>query len=139
MNQKKAHKRYMRICIPSMIIYVLGVFGIAYLRKHTNATIPVLAFLTLIPAGAVISWIWGHWRYVSELDEFLQKLQFQAIMAGLGILLSGITVWGLLEELVKAPNFPTLPVFWILPAFFLIYGICFVIIGKRHGVKGVYL
>ena len=136
MTQKQAHRRYMKVFAPSMIVYVLGVFGVVSLRNQAETGTSILAALALIPALSMLVWIWGHWRYINELDEFLQKLQVQSIMVGLGITLSIASVWGLLEMLVQDPGFPVLQVFLIVPIFFVANGLALVIISKRAGVKG---
>lgn len=139
MTQKKAYRRYMKIMAPSMLVYIVSAFGIAYLRKQTGTSVSVLTGLALIPGLAMLAWIWGHWRYISELDEFLQKLQMQATMVGLGGILAIASVWGVIEEFVKNPNLPTFPLFYIVPLFCFIYGPASMIINKRAGVKGICL
>ena len=46
MNQKTAHRRYMKVFVPSMAIYLLSVLGVAYLRKNTGISVNALAALT---------------------------------------------------------------------------------------------
>lgn len=139
MTQKKASRRYMKIMVPSMLVYMVSAFAIAYLRKNTGASVSVLTGLALIPGLAMLTWIWSHWRYISELDEFLQKLQMQGIMVGLGGILAISSVWGVIEEFVKNPNLPAFPLFYIVPLFCFIYGPASMIINKRAGVKGICL
>jgi len=60
----------------------------------------------------------------------------RAILFGMAAVMAGATVWGLLEELAGAP---VIPLFYIVPGFYFVYGIAYLIIGKRAGVKGGYL
>jgi hypothetical protein len=129
----------MKLLIPSMVIYVAGVFGVATLRNNEGVSLPVLAALALIPGLAMLSWIWGHWRYISELDEYLQKLNMQSVMVGLAVILSVASVWGLLEMLVQSHNIPALPIFWVVPMFYVANGLAFLLISKSAGVKGACL
>lgn len=139
MTYKQVHKRYMKIFVPSMIAYVLGGFAVAYLRKHTGVSVQTLVVLALIPGCAMVVWFWGLWRFINELDEFLQKLHLQASMIGLATIMSVASVWGVLEEFVKTPSIPALPVFYIIPIFCAVYGLSVFAINKRAGVKGACL
>ena len=136
MTQKRAHRRYMKLFIPAMAMYVLSIIGVVIARKHGTLPDAMLYAASIIPAIFIVIWILGHMRYINELDEYLQKLQVKAVLFGLAGIMIFSTIWGLLEELAGAPAFP---VFFIVPGFYLVYGLAYVVIGKRAGVKGGYL
>ncbi len=136
MTQKRAHRRYMRLFVPAMAMYVLSIIGVVMARKYDTLPEPLLYATSIIPAIFVMIWILGHMRYINELDEYLQKLQVKAVLFGLAGIMIFSTIWGLLEELAAAP---AVPIFYIVPGFYFVYGLAYVVIGKRAGVKGGYL
>lgn len=136
MNQKHAHRRYMKIFIPAMILYVMSMIGISLAKKNGSMPEPLLYGVAIIPAVFVLVWIWGHMRYITEIDEYLRGLQVRAVMLGMAGVMAFTTVWGLLEELAAAP---VVPIFYIVPGFYLLYGLAYMVISKRAGVKGACL
>jgi len=136
MTQKQAHRRYMKLFVPAMAMYLLSMFGISFARKNATMPEPLLYGLAFIPAVFILIWIWGHMRYITELDEYLRGLQVRAIMFGMAVIMAFSTVWGLLEELAAAP---AVPIFFIVPGFYFAYGLAYVVIGKRAGIRGGYL
>ncbi len=133
MQTKHAHRRYMKLFIPAMALYLFSMIGISFARKHDTLPEPMLYAAAIIPAVFIIIWILGHMRYIHELDEFMQKLQVKAVLFGLAGIMIIATIWGLMEELAGAP---ALPVFYVVPGFYFIYGLAYIIIAKRAGVKG---
>ena len=136
MTQKQAHRRYMKLFVPSMFFYVLSMIGIKVAKQ--NGTMPdvLLYGLALVPAVFVLIWIWGHMRYITDLDEYLQGLQVRAVMVGIGMVMVVATVWGLLEQLTDVSP---LPIFYIVPVFYFAYGAAHIVIMKRAGIKGMCL
>ncbi len=132
-TSKHAHRRYMKLFVPAMILYVLSIIGVVLARKYDILPEPMLYAVSIIPAFFVIMWIFGHMRYINELDEFLQKLQVKAVLSGLAGIMIIATVWGLVEELAGAP---AIPIFYIVPGFYFIYGLAYWVIVKRAGVEG---
>ena len=133
MATKHAHRRYMKLFIPAMALYLFSMIGISFARKHGTLPEPMLYAVSISPAVFIIIWILGHMRYINELDEFLQKLRIKAVLFGLTAIMIIATIWGLMEELASAP---ALPIFYVVPGFYLIYGLTYTIIAKRAGVKG---
>lgn len=120
MSHKIAHRRYMKLFIPSMIGYLIGIALVVSFRQNENISQYILMALSLIPAACMFTWMWGHWRFINEIDEYMRTRHMRAIMFGLAIILSLATFWGLLEELVGVPAFP---VFFIVPLFYLAQGL----------------
>lgn len=129
MRQKQAHRRYMKLFIPAMLAYIIGIFTVVYLREHTDVARTALIALSLIPALSMIIWMWGHMRYITEIDEYLRAQQVKSIMLGLAAIMSFATFWGLIELLV---DLPPVPIFYVVPGFYLIQGLSFAI-GCRLG------
>lgn len=139
MSQKKNHQTYKKHMVIAMLIYIVAAVSVAYLRKNTGTSVPILAIIALISGSGVVMWIWAHARYIGNLDEFIQKLHFHALLISTGILLAITTVFGVLEEFVQSPDIPVLPVMFLVPMFCFIYSPVLYIIGRRNGVKGLCL
>lgn len=129
MTTQQARRRYMKIFIPSMIGYIAGVFANKFLIDETVAPGLGTYVLALIPALFVFAWVWGHARYILEVDEFVRMLQIKSVLYGLIVLMALTTAWGCLEFFAQAP---AIPIFYVLPGFYLCYGIAALIIGKRN-------
>jgi len=136
MTQKHAHRRYMKLFVPAMFFYVLSIIGFKLAKKGGAMPEPLMYGLAIIPGIFILIWIWGHMRYITELDEYLRGLQVRAVLFGMAAIMAGSTVWGLMEELMGAP---AVPLFYIVPGFYMIYGVAYMIISKRAGVKGTCL
>lgn len=130
MTHKQAHRRYMKLSAALMVLYLLGTYGLSLAENHTNIPRFVFYGLTGFPIGAILGWMWGLWRYVNEIDEFLRAIQIKAIMYGLAIVMGVSTGWGLLEFYAEVPR---LPIFYVVPMFGGAYGIAHIIISKREG------
>ena len=132
-HQIKAAKRYFKVFVPAMIIYLIGVFGISWADNKSYLPQSAIFILTIIPALAIFVWMWAQWRYVKELDEYLQKLQTEAMMIGLMTVTAIASGWGLMELMTDVPR---VPIFFAGPGFYLVYGIATVALTKRAGIKG---
>ena len=129
MANKLARKRYFQIFIPAMIGYIISIFVIDYITDNVE-TAPIVTYtLALVPAVFVFIWVWSHARYVLEVDEFVRFLQVKSMLAGWVMLMVLTTAWGFLEMFANAP---AAPIFYVLPGFYLCYGISSIIIGRQH-------
>ena len=129
----QATRRYMKIFIPAMALYLIGVLGISWADNNSYLPPWSIYVLTIIPIFAIFAWMWAQWRYVNELDEYLKKLQTEAMMIGLMTITAVASGWGLMELMTDVPR---IPVFFAGPGFYLIYGIAYAVLAKRAGVKG---
>ena len=139
MTVRTGRNKYIVQMVFAMLIYSIAAIAVAYLRKKTDTSVPILALVALISGSGVMMWIWFHGRYIRELDEFLQKLHFHALLISMGILFAITTVFGVLEEFVKSPDIPVLPVMYLVPLYCFIYSPVLYLIGRRNGVKGLCL
>ncbi len=130
MTQKTAYQRYMRLFVPAMLFYVVSILGISLAKRHEIFPDPVFYGLAIIPAIAMLIWIWGHMRYITELDEYLRGLQVRAVLIGMAGVMAFATVWGLMEEMTDIVR---IPIFYVVPGFYLIYGITHSVLMKREG------
>lgn len=135
-SEKRAARRYFKVFVPAMVIYLIGVLGISWAEEKSYLPQSAVYALTLIPVFAIFAWMWAQWRYVKELDEYLRKLQTEAMMIGLMIVTAIASGWGLMELMTDVPR---IPIFFAGPGFYLIYGIAYAVLAKRAGIKGMCL
>lgn len=129
MAPKKALRRYFQVFAPSMAGYVASIFLASGLIDDEDPITVGKYILALVPAVFVFAFIWGQARYVREMDEFQRKVQVEALMCGLMITMAIATAWGLLEFYTEVPR---LPVFYILPIFYGVFGLSNGIIARRN-------
>lgn len=129
MANKKARNRYFKVLVPAMIGYLASIFIIDGIIDNSANLSYLTYILALIPAVFVFIWVWSHARYVLELDEFVRFLQVKSLLAGWVMLMVITTAWGFLEIFAQAP---AIPIFYVLPGFYLCYGVAAFIIGRRN-------
>lgn len=127
---KTATRRYLRVFVPAMGCYLAGIFLASSLINEGDPVTALTYVLALVPAVCVWVFIWAQGRYVREIDEFQRKVQVEALMMALMLTMCGYTAWGLLEFYA---NVPKLPIFYAMPVFYGVFGICSSIINRRHG------
>ena len=130
MTPEQATRRYFKIFIPSMIVYLAGCLGTGWAADHMSLPPSVLYGLAIVPIAAMLSVFWGHWRFINEIDEFLRTIQVKALLFGTACVLVVATGWGTLEMFADAPR---LQVFWLLPIFWVAYSATATVITKREG------
>jgi len=130
MTYKSAHKRYMQVFVPAMAFYLISIFSVSFAKKNELFSDGIFYGLAVLPGLAILVWIWGHMRYITEIDEYLRAQQLKSILIGLAGVMAFATVWGLMEEFT---NIPQIPIFYVVPGFYFIYGLAHMIVSKRDG------
>jgi hypothetical protein len=86
-------------------------FRLAHLHGILGCLVAVLAALPIL--GAVLA----TGAYLAEeKDEFQRDVLIQSLLGGIGVTLAAATVWGYLEDFVRAPGFDLIlvyPIFWL--------------------------
>ncbi len=74
----------------------------------------------LAPVALLALWAWEFARMIRAADERQQPVHLRALALGFGIVLLAATLWDVMARLGGAPS---VPVFLLLPASALVYGI----------------
>jgi hypothetical protein len=104
--------------LASEAAFVWHIKGIAAYGIAILPALPILAFL-----AAVFAYL------AEEKDEFERNLFVQSLLAGIGGLLAGITIWANLEEFAHVPH---LRLAWIYPMFWIFVGIAMPVVRARY-------
>ncbi|MCR9136556.1 MAG: hypothetical protein NXI27_11210 [Alphaproteobacteria bacterium] len=131
MTPEQATCRYFKAFVPAICVYAVGTVGITWLGSRSLVPSAVLYMLALVPVVAIFLAFWAHWRFATEVDEFLRLIQIKGTLFGIACVMIVASGWGTLETLADAPN---LPVFWLLPIFWVAQSAATAIISKREGV-----
>lgn len=130
MTNEQATRRYLIVLIPAAMVFLASSFAIKLADDAGILPVPGLYAAAVIPIVAMIAQFWAHWRYVSEIDEFLRFIQLKAAFAGLALVLTLASGWGYLEFYAGAPEFS---MFWLNPIYWIAYSIAAVALAYRHG------
>jgi hypothetical protein len=103
-----AYGAYRRRFIPATIGYIVAtVLAVRFIDESAQVT-PLTIVLALLPAVAIMGWIWAMGRLFIELDdEYLRLLEVRKAMVATGFLLGILTLWGALELFAGTPGFPS--------------------------------
>ena len=122
-SYKEANRRYRRLFMPVMALYVILCIGGAFLVGRLDTPpdwLPhAVAVFTILPIFAVF---WLIWRYVQETDEYTRLRQLEALAIGGMITASAAGTIGFLQLYDAIPN-GAFPTFLLRPLFFLSYGL----------------
>ncbi|MCO5189533.1 MAG: hypothetical protein M9928_03850 [Anaerolineae bacterium] len=124
---KAANRTYMRQMIVAMGFYVVLVIVSVWLIGRMEETIwriPI-ALLPVIPAAFALR---AFIRYLNSIDEFMQKMQLNAIAIAAGATGMITFAYGFLEN----AGLPRLSWTFIFPLMIAIWGIALTIIERRY-------
>jgi len=120
MAPKLAQRRYMTLMLGSSLAYAVSLIGVTFFVKKLDVITPLAIGLGLVPGLFVSGMLYAIWRYLKEMDEAARFFMTRSLMLACFLVLSIAGVWGLLEMLLD--DLPKLPVFWIFPIFFFVFG-----------------
>lgn len=122
---KAVKKRYFARMSGAAAGYLGAVFGVSFLLDKDDPVTVLTILAAMIPGLFIFMMLWAVWRYVAEVDEVARHDYVQAMLIALFSVLALSGGWGLVELFNE--NMPRLPVFWIFPIFFMIFGLvsCF--------------
>jgi hypothetical protein len=92
-----AGRRYIRRFMPTLIAYVVVLFGCVWTIRNVHPTGVALVMLSLLPALPILGVIGVMGLYlVEETDEYLRQRIASCMLFGTGVLLAVATVYGFL-------------------------------------------
>ena len=102
-----AGRRYLKRFFPTMIAYVVTLFGATWALRHYDPQGLALIVLSILPALPIIGVIGVMGLYlVEESDEYLRARIVTAMLVGLALMLSITSAWGFMEEAGVLPHLP---------------------------------
>ena len=129
-SSNPAQRRYVqRMGVAAGLSIVLSAaakvaFRLAHLHGFLGCLTAVLAALPILAAllatGAYLA---------EEKDEFQRDVLIQSLLGGIGITLAAATVWGYLEDFVRAPGFDLI---WAYPLFWLFALLSYPVVKARY-------
>jgi xanthosine utilization system XapX-like protein len=124
-----AGRRYLKRFIPTMIVYLISIFGASYGFKLFDLKGPVAWAVAVAPALPILAVIAIMGLYIKEeTDEFQRRVLVESMLWGFGITLAVTTVSGFLEMYVHTPGLQS---FWAFPIFCLAMGLSQLFVRRR--------
>ncbi|RYD67632.1 MAG: hypothetical protein EOP58_02630 [Sphingomonadales bacterium] len=106
-SNSAAGKRYLKRFFPTMLAYVVSLFGATWALRVYDPHGLALVALSILPALPIIGVIAVMGLYlVEETDEYLRARIVTAMLVGLAVMLSITSAWGFMEEAGVLPHLP---------------------------------
>jgi hypothetical protein len=124
---KTVTRTYVRQFVIAMVAYTILLIASIWLIGRMEATIwriPI-ALLPVIPASFALQ---AFIRYLNGIDEFMQKIQLNAIAVAAGATGMLTFAYGLMENV----GLPPLSWTWIFPLLIMIWGIALFVFERRY-------
>jgi hypothetical protein len=113
----------------AVLVSLFAVFAaVAFRLWHLKG---LLAYpVAVLPALPILWVLIETGRYLAaEKDEFQRHLLVECLLGGIGGTLAVTTIWGYMEDFVRAPR---LDLIWIYPIFWLFVGIAMPVVYRRY-------
>jgi len=108
-----ARRRYIGRMIPIAIAYMVAVFVAGSIIPNGAAPTPLTVVVALVPASAVVGFIWAMGRYLTDLtDEYVRLLEVRKALVATALTLALASGWGILELFTTVPR---VPLFYVFP------------------------
>ncbi|GEM_PF-7095599 len=113
--------------------YVIGVMAAA-VAGHSKTLSPLTIYIAaIIPTLFIFAILWVQWKFVKSLDEYLRAIHTEAMIIGSMISIAVAGSWGLPEMLADVPH---LPVFYVMPLYYLAFAVSITVLKKRAKITG---
>jgi uncharacterized membrane protein len=129
-SNNQAQRRYInRMWIAAGLSLVFSaVAKVAFLLAHLHGVFACL--VAVLAALPILGALFATGAYLSEeKDEFQRDVLIQSLLGGIGLTLAATTVWGYLEDFVRAPG---LDLIWVYPLFWLFALISYPVVKARY-------
>ncbi|WP_415403341.1 hypothetical protein [Tateyamaria sp. SN3-11] len=131
MTTEHATYRYFKVFIPAILVYAIGSVGLSWAGNSIPMPQYALYCVAIVPIAAMFVIFWAHWRFATEIDEFMRLIQIKATLVGVVCIMVVASGWGTLEMLADAPR---LPVFWLFPLFWVAHSAATAILSQKEGM-----
>lgn len=121
MSPRTAHRRYMARMLGAACGYIGTIIAASAVIDKNGPVTAITILVAAVPAICILAMLRAIWKYIQEVDEVARHDHVQAMLAALFVVLAISGSWGLIELFNE--SLPRLPVFYIFPVFFLIYGL----------------
>lgn len=118
--------RHTKSSLVFSMAYAVALIGFTFVVKSlSNPSNFLVVSLALIPGTLLLGMLWSFWRISVTVDEAQRHFLTQSMIVSLFFTLGLSGVWGSIE--LMTTDLPRLPVFWIFPIFFGVFGLaaCF--------------
>ena len=133
MTHKEKIKKY-RIRMASLAIgYLISIWSVVQASKSETLSDFTIYAISVIPTLFILAFLWVTWKFVKSLDEYLRNLHTEAMMIGALVAIGIGGGWGVMELMADVQH---LPIYYVLPIYFFVYGVSVFILKKRNAVKG---
>ena len=96
------------------LIFLGGVFFLAWASSLARLPLPVLWGLVVVLAGTVAVQFAAAYRLIAAQDEFVRGITAKRVIAAAGVTLTVAVLWGLGQQFLRLPPMPM----WLLYPFF---------------------
>ena len=129
-SMKAPARRFVRSSWMSAVLVSLFAVVAAVAFRRWHLTGPLAYPVAVLPALPILWVLIETGRYLAaEKDEFQRNLLVECLLGGIGGTLAVTTVWGYLEDFLRAPR---LDLIWIYPIFWLFVGIAMPVVIWRY-------
>ena len=121
LTPQKATKQYMFRMMGAAGGYIGAVFGAAMVLDDGDPVSVITLLVAAFPAIFILLMLRAVWIYINVVDEVARHDMVEAMLVALFCMLAIGGSWGLVELFNE--SVPRLPIFWVFPGFFIIFGV----------------
>ena len=131
MSPRTAHRRYMARMLGASCGYIGTIIAASTVIDKDGPVTAITILVAAVPAIFILGMLRAIWKYIQDVDEVARHDHVEAMLAALFVVLAVSGSWGLIE--LYNESLPRLPVFYVFPVFFMIYGLVSSIRYRRCG------
>lgn len=128
-KQKQATLRYLRDLAVAGGLYIGCVLASALIVRHLDPPQLVKIVLALVPMAPALLMLRAYLVHLNSMDEFQRRMQTDALLIAIGIVVFGSFAYGFLEEWAAFPRATSL---WLFPIFSVVFAVVHVVIRWRN-------
>jgi hypothetical protein len=122
-------RRYMREMVGAFVLYTAAILFTGWAARHLPMSESVRYSVALIPVAPVALVFLAIVRGLRRMDELQQRVVGEAAVISASVVGFGSFAYGLLESYA---GLPAIPMVWVLPALFAVYGLATPFVRRRY-------